>query len=419
MKKYKNFILHFCFYFINFAIICNLNGVTAMLIGISQLASPLLLIASFALIIGIPSKAQYFKSFESKIFFSFFITYYFIGFIVRMLSFNTIYMVPIIGPINNLISSGFIIFALYKYLSFFLIEKNEHELVFKGIYYALLISTMAIILQSSSEIIITKDQEESRAVGFFANPNGAGLIANFCMAFLIYDINKYKKWYIFKIIFLIPIVFYASFLTLSKSSLTISFILILFNFIYYFTRIKFKIFSSFRQIIGITPLVFIILVYINFKFIIENFFPEKTRILYLIELVEAGELTEENTSGRTNVFEHGIEKILESPIYGNGIMYFSYLPKEGYGVHNTYLSVWGDSGIIPFLCMISLMLIILFRAFFVEIDIGYLSLALVFVYILAFIGSHNGLDEKIFNLFMTYNICYLIYGKKIMNISKS
>jgi O-antigen ligase len=81
-----------------------------------------------------------------------------------------------------------------------------------------------------------------------------------------------------------------------------------------------------------------------------------------------GEIDTQTTSGRTLVWELGLTRILASLPWGNGLGSFHFLEggyrntlQEWLGIHNTYLMVLGESGLIPFL---------LFGTFLVRLWIG-------------------------------------------------
>lgn len=71
-----------------------------------------------------------------------------------------------------------------------------------------------------------------------------------------------------------------------------------------------------------------------------------------------------NEDSRTETWALYYDKILDAPLIGNGFLSFSGRFTGGVGVHNTYLRIIGEAGILPFLIFIALILYLIFWSIF-------------------------------------------------------
>lgn len=71
-----------------------------------------------------------------------------------------------------------------------------------------------------------------------------------------------------------------------------------------------------------------------------------------------------NEDSRTETWALYYDKILDAPLIGNGFLSFSGRFTGGVGVHNTYLRIIGEAGILPFLIFIAFILYLIFWSIF-------------------------------------------------------
>ncbi|WP_335975864.1 O-antigen ligase family protein [Gaetbulibacter jejuensis] len=176
-----------------------------------------------------------------------------------------------------------------------------------------------------------------RYSGFYLNPNGAAFVCliGYCLTFNIS--NKTTK-YLFTFIFT-----FAGILTFSR-----------FFFLMWFLITLLSVISNKKNLqlfgIGISTLALLI----SFATILQV---NTTRFSLLIGLLnnnaQTERLTEDSRMSRWSTYYNDI---LDKPIFGNGYKSFSGIDNIKQGVHNTYLMVLGEAGIIPFLIIIGIYL---------------------------------------------------------------
>lgn len=195
-----------------------------------------------------------------------------------------------------------------------------------------------------------------RLRGTFGNPNGLGIFL--ILVFLLFSINvKYNptmfgKWEK-RIIFL-----FLLYLTYKTGSRTALMAIILF--------LIFSRFYRYSPFLGFT--VFLITL-IGTEFIIANYALIITALglqdVFRIDTLEGG-------SGRTIAWEFAWENIQKSMFFGKGFAYdenlmrsnFDYLSRMGHegGVHNTYLIIWLNTGLIGLLAFLRAFVLLFIRA---------------------------------------------------------
>jgi O-antigen ligase len=215
---------------------------------------------------------------------------------------------------------------------------DNAERTLKG--FAMLLSLVlfsGIVLKFLSPEFVTL---EGRFTGIFGNPNGIGIYASLCFAFMFIInhtypglLNKFWRWGILGM--LVISIWWCG----SRNAL---FAILLFTF--------------FRNIYNISPyigfIIFLILMgsftYIqnNLSDIILGLGLEET---FRIETLESG-------SGRTVAWDFAWEQIDKDPYIGKGFAYTEWIYRQNYdylsmlghqgNAHNSYLTLWMDTGII-------------------------------------------------------------------------
>lgn len=174
---------------------------------------------------------------------------------------------------------------------------------------------------------------DGRFSGFYIDPNSAGFLCLLGCA-LSYGIPKEKIKFLGFFFFT-----FCGFLTFSRTFLLLWAIVLIIATIIDKNNIKVMVigFSSLLLILGTASL---------FQF-------NTVRFSFLANLLEGSfESNVVTSDSRLDVWSLYYEQIFEKPIFGNG--YQSFMGETNYsvGVHNTYLRIIGESGIIPFLIYI-------------------------------------------------------------------
>lgn len=117
---------------------------------------------------------------------------------------------------------------------------------------------------------------------------------------------------------------------------------------------------------------------------IENF----TKIISMDNNVEF--------SNRDSKFKNGINEFKKSPLIGSGLGYF----KHKLSVHNTYLTILGESGIIPFLLFLFVLAFMFKNGLLIKArNVSFLQISSVLVYSLFCITLQNMTDLFQYHLF--------------------
>jgi O-antigen ligase len=75
---------------------------------------------------------------------------------------------------------------------------------------------------------------------------------------------------------------------------------------------------------------------------------QQRRVEQVSQLLRTGVLDDEATTGRTDIWEEGLNVWRRSPLLGCGLTTFDALPNGGMNSHNTFLVVLGESGLLGF-----------------------------------------------------------------------
>ncbi len=94
------------------------------------------------------------------------------------------------------------------------------------------------------------------------------------------------------------------------------------------------------------------------------------------------EIEDANEDSRSATWSLYYDQIFENPFFGNGYRTFSGVRNIKPGVHNTYLRIIGEAGIIPFLTFIGAFIFMLFKSFTKFRDKIYLPLLVISLMIL-------------------------------------
>lgn len=236
-----------------------------------------------------------------------------------------------------------------------------------------------------------------RYAGFYLNPNTASMICLFGYALTITKINYWK---------LLTIAFtFFGFLTLSRTFIATWFLI---TTIYLFYN---------RKYIGKTFLFLIVSAFSLITFSKELNL-DTDRFEFLVNLF-SGQINTEvlKDDSRQDQWAKFYDLVVDSPIIGNGFQTFSTSLTDinEQGVHNSFLLIFGESGFLPFLLIITVFLF-LFKKCYNLRKKNLTLLLLIVVLFMQFLVSHNFFDTALM-LFILLNIIYLLnfnYNKKII-----
>lgn len=194
-----------------------------------------------------------------------------------------------------------------------------------------------------------------RFSGTYVDPNLAGGIACYTagLALILLNGNQYRTFATLALLLSSAAVI----VTFSRTALlTLAGLLLFFGF---FSMINFS--SQRRSVVTLLTVAFVGSVCLFVISIVEHIFGvEDSTMLLRLEWIRSFGAAEQNTlSERMSLLSLGWSQIVESPLFGHGFWQFHHL--EGAlrcrmgvlcGVHNSYLMLWGEAGIIPFLLFI-------------------------------------------------------------------
>jgi O-antigen ligase len=330
----------------------NMNGVGLLLIGINQLYSPFLLLSSILLIL-IAYRENIAISPELILYVLSIVAYLVIGSTVGIFSTDMLFNVSLMQDLLiKYTTSILIVVAAYMSVRMTIMKQNEN------LRNVLILCFIASLFIPFGEYINTSGKlfvGTNRGAGLFGNPNEAGIIAVVGFTATLTLINSLWLRFSLLVFFLIMVIF-----TFSKAV----FIMLLAVFFTDFF-IKGNLSKGFVKFIIVLTLTFLTLLIFKEDIVglFENY--QARRMRQILDLIlfstssEGGGIEE----SRGFLWKIGLDKILENPLFGNGLgalhsmqgTNISVNNKVLQGVHNTYLVRLGDSGIIPLILFILFM----------------------------------------------------------------
>jgi O-antigen ligase len=209
----------------------------------------------------------------------------------------------------------------------------------------------------------------TRMAGVYLDPNQAGFAANVTAIFGLASLFRPNSS---KLLGILGVVlgFAGIVASFSKTGI-LSLLLLLFTTLVIYTVMYSRVDPKIRRGANIF---FAILLYGFFQLLIfiainlDTLPKDQRERIQQIENIITGKADKSDTSNRANLVELGLSKIGERPILGTGYLSFTYLLDAGsqtgdnVGVHNIFLRVWGEAGIIAFMLFIGFWFFVLWKS---------------------------------------------------------
>lgn len=219
---------------------------------------------------------------------------------------------------------------------------------YKELHYFFLFGALTIILHAflfPSAQAGSFQENYGRFSGFYLNPNFAGSICLIGFAISFSMANK-KLRILGQLVFTL-----AGILTLSRTFIVIW---VLINFFAILQNKK----NLLLPMLGMVVLIMIFTFSDSLTLNTERFSALKS--LFGSEQVDTRTISDDS---RTHTWSLYFDKIRDKPILGNGYLKFSTKRYGPPGVHNSFLLVFGEAGIVPFLIMLGIYGFLLFKSF--------------------------------------------------------
>lgn len=398
-------------YLITALILLNVNGFLYMALGTLQLASILTYFALFCAIILVYFKPVKFKiNFNELVFITGFLSFMIFSVLSKQINDRGIDL----GTISYLFAyfTYFLIFIVFL-ISLSNFERNHFDDYLIFVMRLLLISSIMVPLSLFyRQFLAYPPQELTRGFGLFANPNEAGIASCVCLALLMYlNVIRKSRKYIFLMV--IPVI--GVFASFSKAAMLLLFLLVFLFILFKRSKVQISIF-----VLVALPIFFVIS---SFDFSLLNDFGfsdvQVRRLQQVFDIVAGDGLNEGTTSSRSLLWGFGYEMFLNEPFFGNGLgslHHMDYIINEfgePQGVHNLYLMLLGESGIVPFLLVISPLVftfvVSLFKSILFNNVSYFLSFTLLFIFFVDAMATHNSMSIKFNAIFLC--LVFISYRK--------
>ena len=224
-----------------------------------------------------------------------------------------------------------------------------------------------------------------RYSGFYLNPNTAAFVS--IVGYIFVLVKNYR----FKLFLLLTFTLFG-FMTLSRTFM-MSWIII--NIIYSIYNKKHLLYIPFF-VLSI-PLI---------AFFNNIFNLETNRMDFVVNFFKKGyiDLDIFNYNARQNTWGQYYDKIFDYPLFGSGFKSFSggweYFDQ---GVHNTFLLIIGESGLIPFILFTLFIIFIMYKTYKM-IKSNLLSILLMLALLMQLLVSHNFFDSSLMIFILVFVI---------------
>lgn len=337
-------LFYMLFKFLTILVLLDINEYITTITGIRSAISVLILSISIVLLV---------KSLNYKI-------YDYIGKrLFRSFMYVYIVLLSLGGVVTLYHNNSILLFERWRYyipsillfITFFRVAsilkyKNKLNDYFDFLIYILAVGSAFIVVSVLFEydFLSHKARSIDRAIGLYTNPNRAGAIACIAQVATLFSIMSFSSIRRNTLIVIYFINLLAAVLTFSKTAIIITSLIIIFSFLFTFKNLISIIHNRYKIIRRL-----IIIIFVGVLFFANAIFSSLSRLqkerLTQVGYFLKGQLNESTTTDRSSLAIYAINKIKENPITGHGIGTFSFMD-IGLGVHNQFLLMLGEAGII-------------------------------------------------------------------------
>ena len=283
---------------------------------------------------------------------------------------------------------------------------TEHAKFLKFLQLMLLIATASVWLTPVLLPLwnyLPLGEGEQRYAGFFGNPNEAGFVAAYALAFVLLLPGRSSMLRVA----LAAFCFFGVVLSFSKTAIVIAvFVLVIGSMTHLRSRLA---------LILAPLLIGFILVLVSspakmFYWVADQQFVElapaqQKRLVEIGNLME-GQFDDATTTNRTQLWDIGFEQLSKHTPDGAGLGSYHHMEDGVWsvhadnwlGIHNTFLMVLGESGVVPAIFFISMLLVVAWRW-----RMGHgrgLELAIFFVMLADLMSNHSALEIRYSNVML-------------------
>lgn len=253
---------------------------------------------------------------------------------------------------------------------------------------------------------------DDRLAGLVGNANESGFSAVllFCLEF--YALRKKLSS---SLLIISQISAILIFLIIGFSRTPIIMILVV-TFLFLMPKLQLRsIVSSIRYLLVITgALLGVFFIFIDeISAVMET---QKVRVEQIQNLLN-GEFSAETTGDRSELAEKGMEMVKREPFWGNGLMQLKSEVVETSGVHNQYIFIWGEAGIIPLIFYLFYFIFVWRFSGKLEYELKMLVRSLIACMMIYSLVSHSLFYSKtMFLVFAFFAIIFIIQQRAVPNM---
>lgn len=325
----------------------NLNGILHYATGLEGFLSPLILVLSLVTIMLCASTRLVSTAYA---WFIFFLLAYGIGGLVPLIGDGEVDSERIVA------FAGTVIYCTAMY--FYIAQRGEDGVrsVLSALQIIFFINCIAVLNDRFIVNYFNIDRPEERASGFFDNPNEAATMALYYIILIASTAKKIDLWTVLKF----SVALAALLLTFSKTGMLLFIGLTV-------------MFLCVRRLYGVLAMAVFgavaMLPVIHFIVSVNPLDMTDEQVLRIEQVLDifSGEVDNKTTTGRVELWKIGIDRISKTIPLGTGIGTYHRMDGSGYidlegnwlGVHNTFLMVLGESGLVPFLIFLGFLFVLI------------------------------------------------------------
>jgi O-antigen ligase len=344
---------------------------------------------------------------------------------------------PTIDPallIRSFVYNYLITIICYKF-TLFSAQRGELSRLINCVLIAFILSSLLTIFSIPIGFITLQFAHQpdivpfDRMAGVFLNPNLAGFAGNITMSLglgvLFRNEGSLGRAFLGFLGIAIGIIAIAA--SVSKTTIIIAILVLLLSIVIYFATYK----RMSRPTRRLGNVFFGLLIYgvVQMGILLSVFFsdllPSQQRRIEQIGLIMTGRADKSDTSNRADLANLGFEKISDRPLFGTGLGSFMHLldsaSKTGddVGIHNIYIRVWGEAGILPFAFFMLFWAVTGWQAFMIPIPwIRMTAIALWFMFTISGLTSHDIFEFDLSGSSMGFMLAFFVVHR-FMETEKS